>query len=74
MLSRVVFLLGLHETMQVWARMVVRPVVDDTVFGVAAREEKWVERVVVAASLGALWWWRLREDVGFGIWGFGFGF
>ncbi|KHN43453.1 hypothetical protein glysoja_002036 [Glycine soja] len=57
LLSRVVFLLGLHETMQVWARMVVRPVVDDTVFGGARK------RVVVAASLGALWWWRLREDV-----------
>ena len=63
LLSRVVFLLGLHETMQVWARMVVRPVVDDTVFGVAAREEKWVERVVVAASLGALWWWVRRRFV-----------
>ncbi|KAG5072988.1 hypothetical protein AAZX31_03G200000 [Glycine max] len=63
LLSRVVFLLGLHETMHVWARVVVRPVVDDTVFGVVGREEKWVERVVEAASLGALWWWRLREDV-----------
>lgn len=63
LLSRVVFLLGLHETMHVWARMVVRPVVDDTVFGCIVRKEKWVERVAVAASLGALWWWRLREDV-----------
>nr|KYP47583.1 hypothetical protein KK1_030778 [Cajanus cajan] len=61
-MSRVVFLLGLHETAQVWARMVVRPVVDDTVFGLA-RKERWVERVAAAASLGALWWWRLREDV-----------
>ncbi|KAK7396973.1 hypothetical protein VNO78_18137 [Psophocarpus tetragonolobus] len=61
-MSTVVFLLGLHETTQVWARMVVRPVVDDTVYGVA-REERWVERVGVAASLGALWCWRLREDV-----------
>ncbi|TKY61703.1 hypothetical protein E2542_SST11554 [Spatholobus suberectus] len=62
LLSRVVFLLGLHETTQVWARMVVRPVVDDTVFRVA-RKERWVERVAMAASLGTLWWWRLREDV-----------
>jgi len=61
-LSRLVFLLGLHQTTQVWAGMVVRPVVDDTVFGVE-REVRLVERVVVAASLGGLWWWRLREDV-----------
>ncbi|CAJ1875230.1 unnamed protein product [Sphenostylis stenocarpa] len=60
--SRVAFLVGLHQTTQVWARMVVRPVVDDTVFGVE-RQVRLVERVVVAASLGALWWWRLREDV-----------
>ncbi|XP_027352932.1 uncharacterized protein LOC113863526 [Abrus precatorius] len=62
LLSRVVFLLGLHETTQVWCRMVVRPVVDDTVFGVL-RKERWVERVGMAASLGMLWWWRLREEV-----------
>ncbi|QCD98292.1 uncharacterized protein LOC114163190 [Vigna unguiculata] len=61
-LSRVIFLVGLHQTTQAWARMVVRPVVDDTVFGVE-REVRLVERVVVAASLGGLWWWRLREDV-----------
>ena len=62
LLSRVIFLLGLHETTQVWSKMVVRPVVDDTVFGVA-RKERWVERVAMAASLGTLWWWKLREDV-----------
>ncbi|QCE10947.1 hypothetical protein DEO72_LG10g2180 [Vigna unguiculata] len=42
--------------------MVVRPVVDDKVFGVE-REVRLVERVVVAASLGGLWWYRFREDV-----------
>ncbi|XP_047148028.1 uncharacterized protein LOC124820401 [Vigna umbellata] len=62
LLIRVIFLVGLHQTTQVWARIVVRPVVDDTVFGVE-REVRLVERVVVAASLGGLWWWRLREDV-----------
>lgn len=62
LLSRVIFLLGLHETTQVWSRMVVRPVVDDTVFGFA-RNERWVERVAIAACLGTLWWWRLREEV-----------
>ncbi|KAE9618835.1 hypothetical protein Lal_00047138 [Lupinus albus] len=62
LLSKVIFLLGLHETTQVWSRMIVRPVVNDTVFGVE-RKERWVEKVAVAASLGTLWWWRLREEV-----------
>ena len=62
LLSRMIFLLGLHETTHVWCRMVVRPVVDDTVFG-GARRERWVERVGLAAGLGTLWWWRLREEV-----------
>ncbi|OIV91011.1 hypothetical protein TanjilG_16971 [Lupinus angustifolius] len=62
LLSRVIFLLGLHETTQVWSRMIVRPVVNDTVFGVV-RKERWIEKVAVAASLGTLWWWRLREEV-----------
>ncbi|KAG4917241.1 hypothetical protein GLYMA_02G011900v4 [Glycine max] len=62
LLSRMIFLLGLHETTHVWCRMVVRPVVDDTVFG-GARRERWVERVGQAAGLGTLWWWRLREEV-----------
>ena len=35
---------------------------DDTMFGVE-REVRLVERVVVAASLGGLWWWRFKEDV-----------
>ncbi|XP_054811347.1 uncharacterized protein LOC129312669 [Prosopis cineraria] len=60
--SRLIFLLGLHETTQVWSRTVVKPVVDDSVLG-NSREERWVERVAVAASLGGMWWWRLREEV-----------
>lgn len=60
--SRMIFLLGLHEATHVWCRMVVRPVVDDTVFG-TGRRERWVERVGLAAGLGLLWWWRLREEV-----------
>lgn len=60
--SRFIFLLGLHETTQVWSRAVVKPVVDDSVLG-NSRKERWVERVAVAASLGGLWWWRLREEV-----------
>uniref|UniRef100_A0A2N9IP36 Transmembrane protein n=1 Tax=Fagus sylvatica TaxID=28930 RepID=A0A2N9IP36_FAGSY len=43
-------------------RVVVKPVVDDTVFG-NAREERWVGRVAMAASFGTLWWWKLRDEV-----------
>ncbi|XP_024174825.1 uncharacterized protein LOC112180497 [Rosa chinensis] len=62
LLSRVVFFLGLHETMLHWCRVVVKPVVDDTVFG-GTREERWVERGVMAVSFGWLWWWRLRNEI-----------
>ncbi|KAA8543024.1 hypothetical protein F0562_021481 [Nyssa sinensis] len=62
MLSRVVFFLGLHETMLHWMRTVVKLVVDDTIFGFR-REERWVERVAMAASFGTLWWWRLRDEI-----------
>ncbi|CAK8572711.1 unnamed protein product [Lathyrus sativus] len=62
-LSRMIFLLGLHETTQIWSKVVVRPVVDDTVFGKGKRERLWVEKVVVAGCLGTLWWWKLREEI-----------
>ncbi|XP_045832552.1 uncharacterized protein LOC123923847 [Trifolium pratense] len=62
-LSRMIFLLGLHETTQIWSKVVVRPVVDDTIFGVGKRERLWIEKVVVAGSLGTLWWWKLKEEV-----------
>ncbi|XP_011016415.1 PREDICTED: uncharacterized protein LOC105119919, partial [Populus euphratica] len=61
-LSRVIFFLGLHDTMIHWSRTVVKPVVDDTIFG-AARDEKWEQRLTVALSCGTLWWWRLRNEV-----------
>ncbi|CAL5357739.1 unnamed protein product [Camellia sinensis] len=54
--------MGLHETMQYWWRRVVKPVVDDTVFGYL-KEERWVERVAVAVNFGSLLWWRLRDEV-----------
>lgn len=62
LLSRLIFFLGLHETMLHWCRTVVKPVVDDTVFGVD-RDEKWVQRVTMALSFGILCWWRLRDEV-----------
>ncbi|PON61719.1 hypothetical protein PanWU01x14_143780 [Parasponia andersonii] len=61
--SRVIFFLGLHETMLHWSRLVVKPVVDDTIFGVVSRNEKWVVRGTMAGSFGSLWYWRLREEV-----------
>lgn len=62
MLSKLVFFLGLHETMIHWSRTIVRPVVDDTIFG-GAREERLLERWALAACYGALSWWRLRDEV-----------
>ncbi|XP_010542839.1 PREDICTED: uncharacterized protein LOC104815920 [Tarenaya hassleriana] len=60
--TRVMFFLGLHEVMLTWFRMVVKPVVDDTIFG-GYTEERWSERAVVAATFGAMWWWKLRKEV-----------
>ncbi|CAN8311000.1 unnamed protein product [Cochlearia groenlandica] len=62
-LVRVMFFLGLHEVMLMWFRVVVKPVVDDTVFGVYVEEERWSERAVVAVTFGLMWWWRLRDEV-----------
>lgn len=60
--SRVIFFVGLHDTMLHWCRVVVKPVVDDTVFGVN-RKESLVERVAVTVSFGSLWCWRLRSEI-----------
>lgn len=62
LLSKILFFIGIHETMLYWSRMVVKPVVDDTVFG-STREERWVERMIMAASFSTLWWWRLNDEV-----------
>ncbi|XP_022769788.1 uncharacterized protein LOC111313385 [Durio zibethinus] len=62
LLSRVIFFLGLHEIMLVWFRTVVKPVVDDTIFG-AAIAERWIHRFAIALSVGTMWWWKLRDEV-----------
>lgn len=62
LLSRIIFFLGLHEIAVLWYRTVVKPVVDDTIFG-ARGAERWAERVAVAMSLGGLWCWKLRDEV-----------
>ncbi|KAK4441837.1 hypothetical protein Salat_0518600 [Sesamum alatum] len=59
---RLILFFGLHETMLFWGRTVVKPVVDDTIFGYW-RKEGWVEKVALGLSYGGLWWWRLREEV-----------
>ncbi|XP_038694502.1 uncharacterized protein LOC119992000 [Tripterygium wilfordii] len=63
LMSRIVFFLGLHETMMYWSRVVVKPVVDDAIYGAGVKEEKywWVGRVGI--GFGSLWWWRLRDEV-----------
>ncbi|XP_038904328.1 uncharacterized protein LOC120090682 [Benincasa hispida] len=58
---RLLFFFGLHEAVVHWTRAVVKPVVDDTVFG-ESRKEKWFETAATAVSLGGLWWWRLRDE------------
>ncbi|XP_042059729.1 uncharacterized protein LOC121804297 [Salvia splendens] len=62
-ICRLVFFFGLHEIMLFWRRAVVKPVVDDTVFGGGWRVEGRLEKAVVGLSYGGLWWWRLREEV-----------
>jgi len=64
-LSRLVFFFGLHEVMLLWCRVIVRPVVDNTLIGGGdhQREETVVERVALAVSCGTLWWWKLRDEV-----------
>ncbi|KAL7584174.1 hypothetical protein Lser_V15G41525 [Lactuca serriola] len=61
-ICRIVFFLGLYATTEYWWRTIVKPVVDDTIYGFEV-EERWVERVVMGVSLGCLWWWRLRDEV-----------
>ncbi|CAN4112800.1 unnamed protein product [Withania somnifera] len=61
-LTRAIFFLGLHETMFFWSKTVVKPVVNDTVFGIT-RENRWAEKAALAMSFGGLWWWRLRDEV-----------
>ncbi|KAI4319368.1 hypothetical protein MLD38_032972 [Melastoma candidum] len=62
LLTQFMFFLGLHDTMIYWCRVIVKPIVDETVLGFR-REERWAERAAVVASFGGLWWWRLREEV-----------
>lgn len=66
-LSRLVFFFGLHEVMLLWYRVIVRPVVDNTLSvggdDGQRREETVVERVALAVSCGTLWWWKLRDEV-----------
>ncbi|KAH9609113.1 hypothetical protein KSS87_004479 [Heliosperma pusillum] len=62
MISKLVFFVGLHETMIHWSRTIVRPVVDDTVYG-GPREEKWVEKWALAGCFAVLSWLRLRDEV-----------
>lgn len=61
-LRRGLFFVGLYETMMVGSSVIVRPIVDDTIYGVM-KEETSAERVAMGAAFGALWWWSLRFEV-----------
>lgn len=60
--SKMMFFLGLHETMVFWSTSVVKPVVDDTILGFP-KEESLMERAVMGSSFGVLWWLGLKEEV-----------
>ncbi|KAL0459774.1 UNVERIFIED_CONTAM: hypothetical protein Slati_0604600 [Sesamum latifolium] len=59
---RLIFALGLHETTVFWREMVVKPVVDETIFGFPGEGFWWAEKVALAVAFGNLWWRRLREE------------
>lgn len=62
LLTRSLFFMGLHETTLFWSKKVVKPVVDDTIFGVE-KEDRYVEKVAMAMSFGILWWCKLGDEV-----------
>ncbi|XP_006355858.1 uncharacterized protein [Solanum tuberosum] len=62
LLTRSLFFMGLHETTLFWSKKVVKPVVDDTIFGVET-EDRYVEKVAMAMSFGILWWCKLGDEV-----------
>lgn len=62
LLTRSLFFMGLHETTLFWSKKVVKPVVDDTVFGVETKD-KYVEKLAMAMSFGILWWCKLGDEV-----------
>ncbi|XP_010512628.1 PREDICTED: uncharacterized protein LOC104788553 [Camelina sativa] len=61
-LTRLLFFFGLHEATIQWYRVIVKTVVESG-FGRREEETTVVERVALAASCGALWWWKLRDEI-----------
>ncbi|KAK6937265.1 hypothetical protein RJ641_030773 [Dillenia turbinata] len=62
LVSRTIFFIGLFDTMIYWSRSIVKPVVDDTVFG-CPKEESWAGRAAMTMTFGTLWWWRLKNEI-----------
>ncbi|XP_051153047.1 uncharacterized protein LOC127266727 [Andrographis paniculata] len=64
-LGRITFFFGLHETMMFWGESVLKPVVDDTIFGYSRsrKEAGMAGKVAVGLSYGGFWWRRLRDEV-----------
>ncbi|CAI9105471.1 OLC1v1004399C1 [Oldenlandia corymbosa var. corymbosa] len=65
--ARALLFVGLLETMSFWSKYVVKPVVEDAVGGGRGggghRLVAVAERVCVALTFGALWWFKLRDEV-----------
>ncbi|CAL9109037.1 unnamed protein product, partial [Musa acuminata var. zebrina] len=61
-IKRAVLFVGLHRTMRVWARMVVKRVADDTIFG-AEVQEGISDKVVVSVAFATLWITMLQNDI-----------
>ncbi|CAI9105473.1 OLC1v1004401C1 [Oldenlandia corymbosa var. corymbosa] len=64
--ARALLFVGLHETMSFWSKYVAKTVVEDGVGGGGGGGGRSVaERVGVALTLGAVWWFKLRDEVDF---------
>ncbi|KAJ8491472.1 hypothetical protein OPV22_013193 [Ensete ventricosum] len=61
-IKRAVLFVGLHRTMRVWARMVVKRVADDTIFGAEVQEDI-SDKVVVSVAFTSLWIPMLQNDI-----------
>ncbi|KAL0927441.1 hypothetical protein M5K25_001608 [Dendrobium thyrsiflorum] len=61
-IKRTFIFVGVYEIMVRWRRVIVKPVVDDTVYG-EERKEKGVEKTMMGIAFIVLWLWMLRMKV-----------
>ncbi|PKU60977.1 uncharacterized protein LOC110105317 [Dendrobium catenatum] len=60
--KRTFIFVGIYEIMMLWRRVIVKPVVDDTVYG-EERKEKGVEKTMMGIAFIVLWLWMLGMKV-----------